>query len=147
MSRETGLNREKKEREKEKKRAIPLPYARGSSYSPFVFFLQRLASPPISFASSEISKAFPSYFPLFLLFVLLSRSPASIPPSISSHPLHPEIGLLSRLHPFQYLRTITHSCSRGTVINHLLDAAETMVFVRLFARYLLLLVQQYVGMA
>lgn len=100
--------------------------------------------------SLSLPLKFPKHFPLISLYSFSLFSYPVLPPtlpSISSHPLHPEIGLLSRLHPFQYLRTITHSCSRSTVINHLLDAAETMVFVRLFARYLLLLVQQYVGTA
>lgn len=122
-------SREKKRRERDGKRAIPPSCTRNSSYPLSSSLFLFLASLPTSSASSEIFKAFPSYFPLFLLFILLFRSPVPILVYILSFTAS-WIDLLSQpvyLHPFQNLQTITHSCDRGTVINHLLDAAETMV--------------------
>lgn len=103
-------------REREKRRFFPFS------------LLDTRGAPSSSFLTSvfpEISKAFSPLFPFIppplFSYPVLRRSR---PPS---HPLYPVSALLSRLHPFQYLQTITHSCSRGTVINHSLDAAETMV--------------------
>lgn len=143
MSRETGLNRERKERERKRERFLSPVHV--------TLLCLLLSSVSLRFRSLSLPLKFPKhfpffslYFPLFLLFVLLSRfltSPfRSIPVCMLSSTAS-WIGLLSRLHPFQYLQTITHICSRGTVINHLLDIAETMVFVRLLVRYLFLLVQ------
>lgn len=76
------------------------PVDTDSSYSPSSS-LSSLTSPSISFVSSEIFKVFLSYFPLFLLIVLLSQSPASISVYIFSSTAS-WIGLLFCLHPFQF---------------------------------------------
>lgn len=80
-------------------------------------------------SSSLFSLKFPKrsrYFPLFLSFVFLSHSPVTLAAPTHSSTVS-RIGPLSRLHPFQYLQTITHFCSRGVIINYSLDATETMV--------------------
>lgn len=92
-------------------------------------YTRRLSTLSIPLSSSLFSLKFPKrsrYFPLFLSFVFLSHSPVTLAAPTHSSTVS-RIGPLSRLHPFQYLQTITHSCSRGAIINYSLDAAETMV--------------------
>jgi len=87
-SRERRERKKERKRQREREKEISLFVVHAVPLTPPSSSFSSLASPPISFASSEISKAFPSYFPLFLLFVLLSRFLDPIP-SISSHRLHP----------------------------------------------------------
>lgn len=94
------------------------------SSSFFTIASLRFPSPPLKFP-----KHFSLVSLLFFFFIFLLSRSAALACSLIRCILDRPSALDAS---FQYSQTITHSCCRGTIINHSLDSAETMLGHHLF---------------